>query len=353
MEITRDHILYLQIENDSDVGVCRRKSVGLAKKIGFDNVKTGEVAIMVTELVTNVLKHGGGKGKILVCQLENKNQQKAIEVWCFDMGNGIPDPEKSLIDGFTAKKTLGIGLGTIRRFSDEFEINPKKIKIQHETGLGDLEGYRNCIRTLKWVPDKTWIGKNNNLSFGAASRSKPGENLNGDSYSIVHINQTKTVVAVIDGLGHGKEAHIASQMAKEKLLLRSELPVNELMKHIHNGIRGTRGAVVGLLLADTENNKLYFSGIGNIEGFLCADGMKKNLLSFGGIVGHNMRTPRVFDFPFNPGDYICLYTDGITTRWDSKELDWKEHPQQTAEYILNHYSRQNDDATVLIIRYNI
>lgn len=352
MELIRDHILYLQIENESDVGVCRRKSVGLAKQVGFDEVKIGEIAIMITELVTNVLKHGGRKGKILICQLENKKQQKAIEVWCCDMGNGIPNFNQSITDGYTNKNSLGIGLGTIRRFSDEFEINPKKTKILHDTGLKDLENYNNCIRTLKWVPTKQWIGKNRKLIIGAASRSKPGENLNGDSYIINHTTQTKTVAAIIDGLGHGKEAHIASQMAKEQLLLRSELPVDVLMQHIHNGIRGTRGAVVGLLLADTENDKLYFSGIGNIEGFLCnADG-KKNLLSFGGIVGHNMRTPRVFNFNFKPGDYICLYTDGITSRWSSKDINWKENPQQTAEYILNNFSRQNDDATVLIIRYN-
>ena len=353
MEITRDHILFLQIENESDVGICRRKSVGLAKQIGFDEVKTGEVAIMVTELVTNVIKHGGGKGKILVCQLENDQHQKAIEVWCFDMGNGILDLNQSITDGFTNKKSLGIGLGTIRRFSDEFEINPDSRKILYNTGLKDLESYRNCIRTLKWVPAKHWIGKNQHLIFGAASRSKPGENLNGDTYLVNHISASKTIAAVIDGLGHGKEAHIASQMAKEQLLLRPELPVDALMEHIHKGIRATRGGVVGLILADTENNIISFSGIGNIEGFLCSEGNKKNLLSFGGIVGHNMRTPRVFDFPFFPGDFVCLCTDGITTRWNSKELNWKEHPQQTAEYILNHYSRQNDDATVLIIRYNI
>ncbi len=351
MEITRDHILYLQIENESDIGVCRRKSVGLAHQIGFDEVKTGEVAIMVTELVTNVLKHGGGKGKILVCQLENDKKQKAIEIWCCDMGEGISDIEQSITDGFTDKNTLGIGLGTIRRFSDEFEINPKKI--QEETRLNDLNIYRNCIRTLKWVPSKQWMGKNRDLIIGAASRCKPGENLNGDTYIVTHLSQTKTIAAIVDGLGHGKEAHIASQMAKEQLLLRSDLPIDALMQHIHKGIRGTRGSVIGLLLADTESNKIFYTGIGNIEGFLCAADGKKNLLSFGGIVGHNMRTPRVFEFNFNPGDFICLYTDGITSRWNPQDMNWKDHPQQTAEYILNNFSRQNDDATVLIIRYNV
>lgn len=352
MEVTRHHILHLNINNKSDIGLCRRKSVGLAKQIGFDEVKIGEVAIMVTELATNVIKHGGGKGKMFVCQYENEDQQKALEVWCCDIGEGILNPEESINDGFTNKNTLGIGLGTIQRFSDEFEINPKKEQFIHNLETPDSHEYKNCIRTLKWMPQKQWLGSNRSLLVGAASRSKPGEKLNGDTYVITHLTKGKTVAAIVDGLGHGKEANIASQMVKERLLLRPELPLDALMKHIHLGVRGTRGAVVGLLLADTNNNKLFYTGIGNIDGFLFSSGEKKNLLSYGGIVGHNMRTPRIFDFSFNPGDYLCLYTDGITSRWSSKDIYWGEHPQQAAEYILTNFSRQNDDATVLIIRYD-
>lgn len=351
--MTRNHILYLQIENESDVGVCRRKAVGLAKKIGFDDIKTGEVAIVVTELVTNVIKHGGRKGKILVCQLENEKRQKAIEIWCCDMGNGITDFNQSVTDGYTRQNTLGIGLGTVRRFSDELEVNPKAIEHLIDSGLSDLKTYKHCIRSLKWVPVKHWIGTNKKIETGAASRAKPGEKLNGDSFVINHLSQTETVAAIIDGLGHGKEANMASQMAREQILLRPELHPDALMQHVHNGIRGTRGAVIGMVFADTQKNKLRFTGIGNIEGFLNTATGKKNLLSFGGIVGHNMRTPRIFEFDFNPGDFLCLTTDGITSRWNTGDINWKDHPQQNAEYLLNNFSRQNDDATVLILRYNL
>jgi len=76
------------------------------------------------------------------------------------------------------------------------------------------------------------------------------------------------------------------------------------------------------------------------------------LLSYGGIVGHNIRSPRVFEYDFNPGDIMCMYSDGITSRWKIEDINWKEHPQKNAEFILNQHSRLNDDATVLIIRYN-
>ena len=46
MELIREQKLTLLIENESDIGICRRKSVSLAKQIGFDDVKSGEIAII-------------------------------------------------------------------------------------------------------------------------------------------------------------------------------------------------------------------------------------------------------------------------------------------------------------------
>ncbi len=352
MEITREQKLTLLIENESDIGICRRKSVSLAKQIGFDDVKSGEIAIVVTELVTNVLKHGGRKGKILVNEVKNQEGDNGIEVWCCDSGPGIPDIEMALKDGFSNKVSLGIGLGSIRRFSDVFEINSTDTSFISENELNGLKQYNNCIRTLKWLPNRKWIGANNSLRIGAASRSKPGEMLNGDCYVINHISPTKTITAVMDGLGHGKEAHMASQLAREQILLKAGQPVDVLLNHVHAGTRGTRGLVASIVSINTEANKITFSGIGNIDGFVYSSGRKNNLLSYGGIIGHNMRTPRVFEYDFNPGDFLCLSSDGITSRWRFEDINWKDHPQKNAEFLLTNYSRNNDDATVLIVRYD-
>ena len=351
MEMTREQILILEIDSDADVGVCRRKSVSLAGQLGFDDVKTGEVAILVSELVTNVLKHGGGKGRIMICQLHSDDHRKAIEIWCCDGGNGIPDLEKAMHDGFTGKESLGIGLGTIRRFSDIFEINPIKSDLLTNSDANVLGNYKHCLRIVKWVPENRWLGTNRSLITGAVSRCIPGETLNGDTYVISHLSPVKTIAAVIDGLGHGKEAHMASNIIKEQILLKSDLPLDELIKYIHQAARGTRGAVIGLIIINIETSKLSFVGVGNIEGFIQSASGKKSLISFGGILGHSIRTPRIFELPFQQGDSVCLFSDGINTRWNIDELNWKEHPQKNADFLITNYSRLNDDATVLIINY--
>lgn len=350
MEVKRDHIFSLPIDSKADIGICRRKGASLATHMGFDKVKSGEVAILISELVTNVLKHGGGKGKIVICQIEDNENNKAIEVYCCDSGNGIPNVQKALKDGYTGKNTLGIGLGTIRRFSDELEINPNSSHTFMENYFSGNHNFKHCIRSIKWIPAKKWIGLNNNLLIGAATRCHPAERLNGDAYVINHLNKNICVAAVIDGLGHGKEANIASELVKEHIFLKSDLPLDRLMNHLHNVTRGTRGTVAGIARINTETKKLSFSGIGNIECFLITQFGKKTLLSFGGIIGHNIRTPRVTEFDFKPNDSLCMFSDGITSRWKPEDIKWDNPPQKNSEFILNNYSRLNDDATILIIR---
>lgn len=351
MEIKRDNIISLPIDHESDIGICRRKGVALSKEMGFDNVKQGEIAILISELGTNVLKHGGGKGKIVISQIENEQFQKAIEIWCCDSGNGIPDLRNALVDGFSKKNTLGIGLGAITRLSDEIEINPASQSYFQNEYFSGQNNFDHCLRSIKWVPSNKKISLNKNLITGAVSRCHPGEHLNGDAFLIVNVDKDLTVAAVIDGLGHGKEANLASEKAKEQIILKSDLPLDSLMKHVHNSIRGTRGATIGIARINTKTNRLQFSGIGNIESFIISSKTKKTLLSFGGIMGHNMRTPRVFDFDFLSDDTLCMYSDGITTRWRQEDIDWNISPQKNAEQIINNHSRPNDDATILIIRH--
>jgi anti-sigma regulatory factor (Ser/Thr protein kinase) len=211
MDLIRDQIQMLHIENESGIGECRRKAVGFARQTGFNDIETGEIAIMITEMGTNVLKHGGGKGEFLMCRIRDENSNTGLEFWCCDYGKGFTNIGHAVEDGYTNTNSLGIGMGAIRRLSDEFEINPEKNEEFLALTGGETKDFKNCIRTRKWLQHVKWSGVNHNLMIGVCSKPKPGEQVNGDSYIIIHISPTVTVVAVIDGLGHGKEANVASQ----------------------------------------------------------------------------------------------------------------------------------------------
>lgn len=353
MDVKRTGFFSLSIDSEADIGVCRRKAVVLSGEIGFDKTKAAEIAILVTEMVSNVVKHGKNKGKLVACQILDDLGDKAIEIWCFDAGDGFANFNESLRDGNSTVNTLGVGLGSIRRFSDELEFNPEITKNKEEIYASDDLLFKNCIRSRKWIPKNKVIRRHYQLEIGLATRPKPGEQLNGDAIVVVHVDANTTVAAVIDGLGHGKEAHFASHLAKEQILLKAELPLSTLMQHIHGSIKGTRGCVIGLLKINTKINKLYFSGIGNIECFLVHDGQKKSLLSFGGIMGHNMRTPRIFETDFILEDMVCMYSDGIFSRWRIEDLDEECDNQEKTNVVLNKFSRSNDDASILIISHKV
>lgn len=353
MGVKRDHIQSIQIDHASDVGVCRRKASSFAKKLGFADVKMGEIAIIVSEMVSNVVKHANAKGHFVMCRVQDDHDHIGLETWCCDEGDGIANPSRVMQDGVSNKNTLGLGMGSIRRLSDEFEINPEKPdQLKYEV-FSSIRTFNTCLRSRKWLPNLQWTGSSKHLELGASSRPKPGETLNGDSYAITHLSATRTLVSVIDGLGHGKEAHLASSLAKEQILLRQDSPVDVLIKQIHSALKGTRGATVALALIDSEKKTIRFTGIGNIETWVFSEIGKKGLLSYGGIIGHNMRTPKIFDVDFSPGDTLCMFSDGISTRWNCDDIEMKANTQSVAESIMNKFSKINDDASILVVRYAI
>ena len=351
MDLNRSQIQLLNIRNKSDIGMCRRKAVSFANQLGFSDINSGEIAIIVSELASNVINHGGSNGKFLINIINNIDDVQGIEIWCCDSGKGFDNIQKASEDGYSNKTSLGLGIGSIRRFSDEFDINPE-LPENLKSFLGDESKIlKNCIRCRKWVTKSNLIIKNKNIKIGAASLVAQGEILNGDSYVITHLSSTEILIAIIDGLGHGKYANFASSLAKEHILLKSEQAIDLILQNAHNALKGSRGAVLGICKINTEKRKLMFTGIGNIEGQVFNRNESKSLISFGGIVGHNMRTPRIFEFDFKEGYNLCMYSDGIKSSWKNEEVDWNEHPQINADKILINNSRNNDDATIIIISY--
>ncbi len=53
---------HLKIRDAADVGACRRQAAHMAVGLGFQEIGVGEVAILATELVENIVKHAGGIG---------------------------------------------------------------------------------------------------------------------------------------------------------------------------------------------------------------------------------------------------------------------------------------------------
>ena len=120
---------------------------------GFSETDQAMIATVAAELSTNILRYAG-KGDLFL-GIEEKEDRVGIEIIALDQGTGIEDVEKALQDHYTTTKdSLGLGLPSVKRIMDDFEI---------ESSLG--KGTRVIAR--KWRK----IGKNR-LSFGFSISSR-------------------------------------------------------------------------------------------------------------------------------------------------------------------------------------
>src|SRR5580693_5924934 len=78
------------------------------------------IALVATELATNILKHGNG-GEILVGTF-GEGAESGIELIALDKGGGISNVAASMADGYSTAGTAGKGLGAVMRQSHFVDI---------------------------------------------------------------------------------------------------------------------------------------------------------------------------------------------------------------------------------------
>ena len=181
-----------------------------------------------------------------------------------------------------------------------------------------------------------------------------GETLSGDA-ALVSSAQEGVLVAVIDALGHGAEAHQLSIRLSEALsswLVAEPSPSPpSALGILHESARGTRGAVATVAWLNTRTLEGSVAGIGNVRCRLF--GMITRSIDFGdGVLGHRMRSPRSFSLALRPADVILLFSDGVAGRFrrdDYPSLALDPAPA-IAFNIVQRFSKGTDDASCAVIR---
>lgn len=183
------------------------------------------------------------------------------------------------------------------------------------------------------------------LVFGIATRSLVGT-FNGDAY-LIKTWDSHVLIALIDGLGHGEEAAAASSVARNFVDERFTLDIKEIISGLHERLRRTRGAAVGLLRIDQAEKKFAFCGVGNIEVRVLSE-PSMHPLSVEGVVGMNRIRIKKFEYSYNSLKAIILYSDGISSNFDFPGSISLVDPQKTADSILSQWRSEWDDATIIV-----
>jgi len=192
------------------------------------------------------------------------------------------------------------------------------------------------------------------LEWGIAALTLPGETESGDSHVVAPFRDG-ALVAVVDGLGHGSEAAIAARAAIAVLQRHAGEAAMPLVRHCHEELRRTRGAVLSIASFNGLNNTMTWLGVGNVEGMLfrasaTALPQREAILLRGGVVGYQLPPRRETVLTVARGDTMIFVTDGIRDGFAEKSPIGR-HTGNVADDILARFARHTDDALVLVARY--
>lgn len=324
------------VQDESQVAAARRGAVALAQGLSFGEEDAGRVAIVATELATNLIKHGTG-GELLVGTFDDRTGS-GVECLALDKGPGMTDVGASLRDGHSTAGSAGTGLGAIMRGSHVADIYSRP-------GLGTAI----LVRLRQGRPSSAKPSPE--PVSGAVNLPKTGETACGDAWcSKAHGSGFKLMVA--DGLGHGPVAAEASHAAVRVFTAHHALTPGVLLEHVHGALRSTRGAAVAVADVDMGRGQVVFAGIGNIAGVVITDDNTRRMVSHNGTAGHVAKRVQEFTYPFRGSPLVVLCSDGLGTGWNLDRYPGlrQRHPSLIAGVLYRDFNRGRDDVTVLVAR---
>lgn len=338
MEISRGwaHTAF-PIDDASRVGEARRFAGLLTQSLDWTEVEAGRLALVVTELGTNLHRHAQ-RGRLLIAARPAFND---VEVISIDEGPGIADMAQSMRDGFsTGGGSPGTGLGAIRRLASDFDM------YSAPAGSGGGGG-TVCVARVR--AGKAPVPAHGSVQVGAVNLCAPGETVNGDGWAFATDGACASLM-VADGLGHGPEAAKASSAAADVFLPQPFGDTAVFLADAHAALQTTRGAAICCLRLDAAQARC--SGAGNVVVRIVSGVFDRSMVTQHGTVGLQMRRAQEAVMALPEHALAIVHSDGIETRWDSARLRplLDRDPALIAALLLRDHCRGRDDATVVVLR---
>jgi anti-sigma regulatory factor (Ser/Thr protein kinase) len=342
----------MEVRDEAQVGAVRRAVHAYAGGVGFTERELAEIDIVVQEVGTNAARYATGGGQIHFTQ--TLGAEPGVEIFYTDRGPGIYDLDRVVRDGVSTGGSLGAGLGAVRRLMDEFEIYSTVANTGRLAALARRTTHGTALLLRKWVAaarlsDKTHAATARRV--GVWTRPHPKEDRNGDAY-FVRRRAGQTLLAVVDGLGHGEGAREASRVALAVLAEWQGEGLEEVFRAAHAALRPTRGAVMGACVVDAARGTFQYAGVGNVEVRVFNAPEPARPISNNGTLGARMDRVRVWSYAWAEGASVVLASDGLSATWDVNDYPGllQRSPQLLAGILMRDYGRDNDDATVLVAR---
>ncbi len=340
----------IEIRDEAEVGAARRRVHDYASQLGFGETGLAEIDIVVQEIGTNAARYAAGGGVLHYTQ--TLGDGAGLELFYWDKGPGIYNLDRAIRDGVSTSGSLGAGLGAIRRLTDEFDVY-STIRATARLSQTRRTSHGTVLFARKWLarenPDPLSLELAKRI--GVLSRPHPKEEVNGDAY-FIEMRGERTLLAVIDGLGHGRGAKEAADVAIDSLGEWTGEEVDEILLAAHDALRATRGAVMGVAIIDRAAERVHYAGVGNIAVRAFETHERFSPIPSNGTLGARLGKIRVWSHDWTEGATLLLASDGLSETWDIGSYPGllKRSPQTVAAVMMRDYERNADDATVLVAR---
>lgn len=323
-----------EIVEASQIGAMRRRSLQFAQSLGYPEDVLDRIGLVVNEAGTNLLRHAGG-GRMMALEAE---QPGVLQIVAVDSGSGIASVEKALEDGFTTVPgqggSMGVGLGTIQRQSDNLEV------------YSDQEGTTLVASLLKRsgaaLPEE---------SIAGLIVPKPGFDVGGDAWAARRTGNGHLVM-LIDVLGHGPKAQEEAQKAIAAFNGSRSVTVEATEAAVAEALAGERGAAILIVELGAPGQPLRAVGLGNVRGEIIVGSERRGIPSAPGISGSSARRPHPTEHDWPAGATLILSTDGLKTTQRTPEPPAIFHraPIVAAATILERRRRNTDDSGIVVVK---
>lgn len=311
-----------------------------AEKAGFHDKKLHDIDLILSEITSNLHKYAED-GEILA-GIFQEGDNCYLEMISIDHGPGMNYSQNIMTDGFSSERNLGMGLGSIKRLSDKFDIYSVK-------GWGTIL----LSRVYKNIPQQR-TGLSAKIEIRPLIVAMPGQSVSGDG-TYYSIDERYFRLLVADGLGHGQEANTAVNEAVIAFKASRSISPAVILKDIHQSILKTRGMVGTVVVLDIITKTWTMAGIGNISTRMSNFLDSKNQMSHNGIIGHNIPVT-INNQELQLSDYhqATLCSDGIKPRWELAKYAGINRCDLSiqAAAIYKDYARHSDDMSVVIAKIN-
>lgn len=300
-----------------------RYASDVALQLGLDEEACSRAAAIVQGAGTNLLKHAAG-GEIFV-GVAGSGQVSGVQILALDRGRGLPD------GGEVAGKAMR-GLRAIRQSATTFDV--------YSAGDGTV------------LAATVYSGGVQPLPVGGVSVSAHGRVESGDGWAVWRAGALMSLF-VCDGVGGGAEASAAARVALEAFFRQAERSAQRVIEAVHDALRGTRGAAVGLAELDYRTGTLRYCALGNVSGTVLTPGdARQPLAGVTGIAGQVMRPLQVVTAPWTPGSVLVLHSHGLSRQWSLSRYPGlaSRRPDVIAGMLLRDYRQQREGATILVAR---